>query len=419
MDVASASGACSNLLARPGAELIGDLGRIVAAARAAFPVPSSRRRDLPGAVRDLSRLLTRERSDLRRPYWVSPRFAAAYLHYFLPWNVYRLAWLLPGLDLPRRPDAVMLDLGSGPLTLPLALWCARPELRGRPLTFICADTAASVLETGRDILRLLSGDACPWRIVLRRGPLEKSLARYAAEADCVMAGNVLNELPSAGRAFTEEDAARLMDLLASRLSPGGRVLLVEPGTRLGGSIIALARREALLRGLFPLAPCTHSAPCPMLAPFPGFPGRREEARAGEAYRINDASAETGGARRSSSWCHFSLPAADAPPILHALSREARLEKRGLSLSCLLLHKPVRGERTNTARHPALPLRVMSDCIRLPGETEPARYACCERGLALLRDAARVPSGGFSLACPPEREERDAKSGALLLRRAGA
>ena len=66
----------------------------------------------------------------------------------------------------------------------------------------------------------------------------------------------------------------------------------------------------------------------------------------------------------------------------------------------------------------LDARVISDLIRLPEEAEPARYACCERGLALLLDAPRVPSGAFVSVPAPEHEERDAKTGALLLRRSG-
>ena len=496
----AARGIQGNLLARPGAALLEDLGRALAAAAGAFPVPAAHRRDLPYAVRDLSRLLTLERAELARSYWSAPRFLSAYLHYFLPWNLYRMAWLLPGLDLDPRPGGRILDLGSGPLTLPLALWCARPDLRGLPLTFVCADVAAKPMEIGRDILRRLAGENSPWHIVLQRAPLEKALARPGKDGergsfDCIMAGNMLNELSPARNTSLEERLERLMEMAAGRLAPGGRLLLVEPGTRLGGKLIALARKGALIHGLSPLSPCPHDGPCPML----------ESPRSGPSY--------TG-------WCHFFHPAGDVPRDLADLARQARLEKDSLAVSCLLLRKPESGRDgslfpdadrdgspASDARRAALPdlngrkgrsapdnwrepsdskqapppagrkdarpaaladdldelealyaeimaedaggpaqskaaahsraahrradrdavrpgaapasrlaVRVISDMIRLPNEAEPGRYACCARGLALLLDAARVPSGAFTVVPCPEREERDPKTGALLLRR---
>ena len=461
----------NNLLTRPGESLLEDLGRALAATARAFPVPLSHKKDLPYAVRDLSRLLTMERAELSRSYWSAPRFLAAYLHYFLPWNLFRLAWLLPGLDLPLRPGSRILDLGSGPLTLPLALWCARPDLRGLPLSFICSDVAVKPMEIGRDILRRLAGDDSPWRIILRRDPLEKVLVRPGkgdeqGSVDCIMAGNMLNELSAAKNTPLEQRLGQLAGLAAGRLAPGGRLLLVEPGTRLGGKLIALARKGALEHGLFPLAPCTHAGLCPMLVqtphqgPFPPYTG----------------------------WCHFFHPAGDVPRPLADLARLARLEKDSLALSCLLLQKPDPASATadgsgaasagdhgfqgpkasrslaaplddleelealyaeimsEDAGRPTRPgsgkaggpgqsrresggapagasgessvlnLRVISDRIRLPGEAEPGRYACCDQGLALLLDAARVPSGAFVSLGRPKREERDAKTGALLLRR---
>lgn len=489
----------NNLLARPGTAILEDLNRALAATAEAFPIPSTHKRDLPHAVRDLSRLLTQERAGLARSYWSAPRFLSAYLRYFLPWNLYRMAWLLPGLDLALRPGARVLDLGSGPLTLPLALWCARPDLRDLPISFICSDVAAKPMEIGRDILNRLAGGPSPWRILLRRAPLEKVLTRpgrgdQGETFNCIMAGNTLNELSPARNTSLEERLEHLMETAAGRLEPGGRLFLLEPGTRLGGSLIALARKGALAHGLVPLAPCTHAGPCPMLEP----------SRSGPSY---------------SGWCHFFHPADNVPRALADLARQARLEKHSLALSCLLLGKPeshqddapascadsddslkpdtrratlsgpatrkkppvpdnrrdspAQRQEASPAGHrkearlaglsddldelealyaeimaqdadcPApskasaasrtartrrdfarpgsapgsrLALRVISNLIRLPAEAEPARYACCERGLALLLDAARVPSGAFVLVPEPKQEERDPKAGALLLPR---
>jgi len=437
-------------LSRPGPELAAVLDTALAALAKAVPIPAGHRKDLPPAVRELSRILTSERGELSRSYWSAPRLASAYLYFFLPWNIFRLAWLLPGLDLPLRPGSSILDLGSGPLTLPIALWCARPDLRQTPLSFDCVDVAVKPMQYGRAVFYALAGEDSPWRMFLTRSPVEKALRLAGKEAlrpvipdapaqrrvrggyDCIMAGNVLNELCAGGEGSSQRPSGRLADRLEEltglahgALLPEGCLFLLEPGTRFGGKLIALARKNALLQGFVPLAPCTHDADCPML---------------------------------ERSWCHFTLPAHNAPAALRELSAKARLEKDRLALSCLLLRRdgplaatsgtggpnsldelealyaeitagdvpsksPV-PKNSGPDAPPALPtadtslarIRVISAPIGLPGSAEPARYACCARGLALLPDAARTPSGAYVTLPWPDIDQRDAKTWALILHR---
>jgi hypothetical protein len=60
------------------------------------------------------------------------------------------------------------------------------------------------------------------------------------------------------------------------------------------------------------------------------------------------------------------------------------------------------------------LRVLSDPIAVPGENAPARYACSEKGLALLADARHIPSLAIVRASVRKDASggimRDAKSG---------
>ena len=79
-----------------------------------LPAPKRHLGDVPAACRELSALLTADRDEMDRPYWLAPRLAAAYLRYFLPWNLARLCALLPSLqigDVP--PSPVAADVGSG------------------------------------------------------------------------------------------------------------------------------------------------------------------------------------------------------------------------------------------------------------------------------------------------------------------
>ncbi len=417
---------------------------------AAVPLSAAHSRELPHAVRDLSRALTRERSRLDQPYWISPRLMAAYCRYFLPWNLVRLSLLLPNLRLALSPGDTVLDLGSGPLTMPVALWLAYPEWRTMPLTFVCNDSSPKPMQIGRDILQALaaaplaagappaeehagasprgphpsqgphpSRGEFPWRLEFVRGPLEAALRGFRSKAALITAGNVLNELPPDRETPLEERLAELAMLAASRLAPGGRFLIVEPGSRLGGKLVALTRRAGFAAGLVPESPCPHWGPCPMLA------------------------------RRATGWCHFSHAIGGgtegAPQALADLTRRAKLEKDGLTLSCLLL-RPARNEELRLV-HPdpdcetdelfgddvpdearidggnpagpenALPkhsfVRIISDLIRLP-DRPAARYACSDRGLALVLNALRMPSGAAMQVRWPEEETRDPKSGAVVV-----
>lgn len=347
------------------------------------PLRTAHRRDLPMAIHDLSLVLTSERGSLSDPYWAAPRLLSAYLRYFMPWNLVRLGRLLPSLDLVDREALLerplILDLGSGPLTLPLALWLARPDLRTLPLTFLCADIAPHPLEVGRELLQVIAGEESPWALRTLRAPMESALKEARGDAALILAGNVLNELKPRRDEPLEFRMEDLAEKIGSALAHGGRILVIEPGTRLGARYVTQFRRAAMEVGLAPLAPCPHHDQCPML--------------------------EQGGA---GGWCHFTFPIQGAPAWLEELSRRAKLEKGTASLSFVLL-----GEADKVVA-PRNTIRIISDAFPLPGRREPVRYACSERGLALLHDARHVHSGTALDITWPEVERRDRKSGALEL-----
>lgn len=416
-----------NLFRPPSEALIHDLETAVQAIAEATPLTGAHLRELPFAVRDLSRMLTQDRSQMARSYWINKRLLTAYCRYFLPWNLVRLAWLLPGLDLEINAKDAILDLGSGPLTLPLALWLARPELRDVPLTVVCTDVSPAPMAMGKEIFsRLAKGS--PWTIETRRDPVEAVLRHVSFQPKLITAVNVINEFKQSREMPLEKRLAGISAKIARVLAPGGRFLAVEPGTRLGGKLMALVRRTAFAAHLVPQTPCPHWGVCPMTAD------------------------------RATGWCHFTHTPEAAPKALAALTAKAGLDKGSLSLSCMLLRKASEEEKAAAARH--LPeftddcdddfgqggdgfepndawdeeaegwatayaealretagtgqvfVRVISDPIRIPGTPEAARYCCSARGLALAHGAARIPSGAAVAVRWPEKETRDPKTGAL-------
>ena len=402
-------------------------GMLAEAADSVMPINTAQRRDLAHACRDLSALLTTERRGLSRSYWASPRLTSAYLRYFLPWNIVRLTALLPQLPLGRIPDEpLILDIGSGPLTVPIALWLSCPDLRRRKATIVASDTSPHILELGRAMLGFLRAKLdpeSPWTVRTMRSPSSLALRRlHASPGDVwlVTMANVLNEMDERKPRQGMQLADRLRELLEdafAMLREDGHILSIEPGTRQGGRLIAMLRDCALggtggdgesslmdlalreLEGwqdaggpeedgeeddpLFtPVSPCPHAGPCPMLG------------------------------RHSSAWCHFNAPAPQAPQFLRELSARAGMDKESVSLSFLLLKKGAPAREHLQARGRTVPARIVSDAFSVPGLSGAARYACTPRGLALIPNALRMEQGSLHRVSPSR--ERDRKSGATLM-----
>jgi hypothetical protein len=341
-----------------------------------FPVPSRFRSRIPSGVAGLSRLLTSARSERDGGYLNRPETLSAYLRYFLPWNVFRLLCLFetsgpPGL---AGGDAAA-DLGSGPLTLPIALWLACPELRSLELEFRCVDKSGAALDAGRRLFAALCGTD-NWKIKNIRAPLDALLR--GKKARMVSAVNVFNE--------TSADPARAAAVLRSHCAEDGMILAVEPGNPRGGAFIS-ALRSAFPEAWGPAAPCTHAGPCPLR----GFGSRRK-------------------------WCHFVFDTEEAPAKLRELSLAAGIPKERAAFSYIMMRKKAPALSNGTLAVPGfLPVRIISDAF--PVTSGWGRYCCCEKGLVLIcgtkEQIEGIPPGSVR-KCRPDAG-RDAKSGALTAR----
>jgi hypothetical protein len=393
-----------------------------------FPLPARFRAALPRDVAELSRLLTAGRGERSGGYLGRPPLLSAYLRYFLPWNLYRLSRLLPALPLCLEEGDAVTDLGSGPLTLPAALWLFRPELRGKHLEFRCLDRTAAALEAGKRLFSRLAGPGCPWTMRIIRAPLGAQIpgGRAALVTALNLFDEVLRDTGGEGRAPRRgaEKQARLLSALAS---DRGSILVLEPGIPRSGDFIAALRAALLDQGRPPLSPCPHAGPCPL-------PGGRRLSGAAKG-------AAPGGKEK---WCHFAFDTEDAPEALRRLSAAAGIPKERAVLSFLLagpsakaaeaakpakaLPSPAGGKTAGSAAGGTIPVRIISDAFPVNesprrGRGRPAppaygRYGCSSRGLALVlggrADLEKAGSGALLLLSPGGEERRDAKSGALVL-----
>lgn len=398
----------------------GDLERFLEAVEEALPLDPARRRMLKGAVLDLWRDLTADRAERHLDYMGDAAVLSAYARYFMAWNVVRLVPVLASLPLELPDDSVILDVGSGPLALPIALWIARPELRARRLRIVCVDRARRALDAGHAILSILreltEGPEDTWTVERRKAVFPD--VGEPVKANLVTAANVFTEFFWSDRRPIGTRAVELMRRLSSLAAPGGRVLVVEPGEPRSGAMLAALREVAILGGASPESPCPHDRACPMPGAFGGL-GERDDDEA-RFTRARSALPVVVHPRRRAKmpWCHVPVPLEHAPARLARFSEEVGLPKERLTVSWLALKLPEPGaaEHRSQGKGKAggpLRVRLVSDLIRLPGGRS-GRYACSDQGYTLaLGTASDLPAGTLVETTRPQKKERDDKSGAVI------
>jgi len=111
------------------------------------------------------------------------------------------------------------------------------------------------------------------------------------------------------------------------------------------------------------------------------------------------------------WCHFNLSVNGAPDWLQGISREARLEKEGVSMSFLYLSPSGAKEWGG--------VRVISEPFKV-GDGR-GQYACSHKGLTLVEYGPKGPGidpGRLLVPEWPVNPRTDRKSGAAVLPYAG-
>jgi len=373
-----------------------------------FPIPERFRSKLPSDIGELSRLLTNKRGSRSLSYLSRPNFLSAYLHYFLPWNLYRLCLLMPVIDLRLNSGDVITDIGCGPFTFVSALWISRPELRGVSLEFNCVDRCGPALDAGKKFFASLcesekSDTPCAWKINTFKEDFDlrqPKTQRKRKPAALVCAINIFNEIYEnlshndiEGLQKMSANAAKLMQNEAAK---NASFLTVEPGVPQSGKFISFLRNAFLESGINPLSPCTHFESCPFL---------KTNAKVIKGRNWIDTKKR---------WCHFNFETSNAPKKLHTLSKAAKLPKERLVFSYLF-------SGSSNLQFKKDEVRVISDAFPLP-ENRFGRYGCSSQGLVLVTgDRSRVEDDIQSLsiakgyfASEGSGELRDKKSGALII-----
>jgi hypothetical protein len=368
-------------------DIIEHFNDIIAGTR---PLNSKQQEQLPTYIKILSHKLTDERGTRRIGYMNETTAVTAYIHYFQWWNLVRLIRLfsnLPADAFTLSNGDYALDIGSGPLTVPIALWLARPELRKVKLTWYCMDISQTVLAAGEELFLSIAARTSlqnedPWKIIRVKGALGTVIKQKAALVTCA---NVLNELTQTNTMPPDFLAKKYTQDLLSYVSPQktATVLIIEPGFPRAARFVSLLRDALIRKNFMPKAPCTHTNLCPM------------------------------DGKRGGKWCNFAFPTEDVPPALQKLSTKAGLPKERAVLSFIL------SRRDEIQELPVKPIniRITSDAIYLPELHRSGYYACSPHGLLLVIDEKNYrPKNGdlMTISTLPDQENQiyDQKTGAI-------
>ena len=334
------SGLASDKLATRAARFV---EAAVAHARALHPAP------LAPDVARLHRLFTSERSERRPDYMRDPVLRRAYLGFFLPHNAVKLALLLERAraeGLLRAADRpLVVDVGAGPLTGLFGTWSAF----GRLGPALAVDATAATMAAAAPLLESIEHEGVETRVAnLSVDPPDRWLA--GRRPDLIVLANVLNELrdPRRGTDLRE----RLLAALVAGLAPEGRLLVVEPATRVHGrALMGVRDRLVATRTASVLSPCRGAQACPLL-------------------------------RSQGDWCHGEH-GWTPPRIYSELARAAGIDKGMLKESHLLL-----APRSAPEQHAGL--RLVGGPMR-DREGVERRYGCGTSGLVTLGGRPALPA----------------------------
>lgn len=368
------------------------------------PLSSRQLLRLPENIRDVSHLLTDQRGDRRMGYLNDTVALSAYMRYFQWWNLLRLTRLFAGLkpsQLNVPDNGICLDIGCGPLTVPIALWLARPDLREKKLTWYCLDHSQTALSLGEELYLAIAARSIadlaseqkslePWRIIRVKGELGESVRQ---RAHLVTAANVFNEVVEESGKPPEFTAKRAADIIMHYKDSAAQVLVVEPGTPPAVRFLTAFRGALARKGLNVVSPCPKGM----------------EWTEGTAEGKGCACPMDGG--RGNKWCHFTFSTENAPEKLQKLSSRAGLPKERASLAFVLASSSASKSATKENQ---LEIRVISEPIKLPGERT-GHYGCSRLGLVLVESTTRLSPGQLLHVQEPSSPRLDKKSGALVIK----
>lgn len=146
----------------------------------------------------------------------------------------------------------ILDIGTGPGTVPLAIADFYKRLEGRKADIYCVELYDENVEAFNSIVPQYVSDSITLHEPIRADVREIKPENLPEDVDLMVFSNVLNEI----KGITTEQKASIVTTLAQRLSPDGSILVIEPADRMNS--VELRKLSIALKGagLGIYAPCS-------------------------------------------------------------------------------------------------------------------------------------------------------------------
>ncbi len=398
-------------------EILENFDNIVQSVR---PLNSKQMQNLPKDIRALSHQLTDERETRRNGYMNANQELSAYVRYFSWWNLVRLTRIfanLPEFAFNLSDNDVILDIGSGPFTVIIALWLSRPELRNKKLTVYAMDISQSTMSLGEDLYLSVAAKTAPkqenaqphWNIIRVKGGIGTELRK---KANLITCANMFNEVYQKNKDSPEIIAKTQFQNLNNYAAERCSFFIAEPGMPVAGRFISLMRELFIKNNNVIIAPCVHQERCAM----------------------DGNHARYGG---SAKWCNFAFSTENAPKKLLKLSEQAGLPKERAVISFIFATPKIAPNSEITSKNATAPtvvepiarlrtkrsevttnITIVSDPILLPAH-QIGFYSCSEKGMLLLVNVSNknLKSGDkikMSMQKNIDTLEKDKKSGAIKI-----
>lgn len=323
------------------------------AAEARYGPEVRRQNDLVRAIKAQSTRYTRQRSE-GEPFSGPSSLLARALFFTLadlPKPVIALAELADRYELILPPRLRILDVGAGcgAMSFGALYWLAQHHQALEEVELCALDRDAEALALMSAALKLVEAHES-WpetkleigRVALERRSAAKRAVARKGPYELILAGTLLNELPA-------ENGAALVRQLLGQLTPGGVLLVSEPALKECARTLHALRNELVAAGACRvLAPCTHTAPCPLVD-------------------------------HAEHWCHESRVWQLPPPRMRRVAAACGLRRRDIKFSLLALQ---RADGPPLAARYAMDWRVVGSRGRLKGRSE--RWLCGPSGLHRAR-----------------------------------
>lgn len=292
--------------------------------------------DLVPDIRALWKALTEERAESLSDYFRKPALRRAYLGYYMPLYVMKIASLLESLNLPFKNPKV-LDLGAGPLSGIFGVNLAFGGLSKA----IAVDSEIGPMRAGLEFFEGLLEKKQDIKLVRANLKGPPYFWKPDFRPDIIIMAHVLNEFGSGSRYL--ESKHLLISQAMSLLDKNGVLVVIEPASKVASRDIMTLRNWLYEeKQVKIMAPCPEIDRCPLLL-------------------------------SKNNWCHAEFPH-ERPKELVAIDQKIGFNREFLKCSYLVLARP-------DSEHTHKDFRIVSGLMNADGILR--RYACTSKGFLTL------------------------------------